>query len=171
MRLFSCILSAFALLLFAGTADLNAFVCTGDGQCEVQVDGQDASLGTNIDLETSVVFQSQTQIVSIVDFKASQNGVFNFELGGNTDSRVVVESVDGQNLFPATVTVSIDGPINDRCGNVYNNTGALTLKSQDTVDDWPPPGPVTYEVSADNAYESGASSIIIKAGSTVTMSN
>jgi hypothetical protein len=170
--------------------DGDNFDCTGDGNCSIDMDTFDADVATELGLNWTVDTQTNTVIVAVVDYKELANALFcspGLDNPSNTDinqmSRIVVESEDCVNMFPANVCVYIYMKI-QHCGETYRLVGdtadeirpALKLCSVETIDSFPPaPGQVvTYKVADDATFSNvndPSDTITIKAGSTVDMNH
>lgn len=166
------------------------FDCDGDGNCRISIDDFDAQVATQLGLNWTVDTQTGTVIVALVDYKELANALFCSTLDDpsttdiNYRSRIVVESEDCVNMFPARVCVFVYVKL-EHCGDIYravdedgsiDNPQPIKLQSTNTVDEFPPPSTqiVTYKVAHDVTFvneNDSSDRIVIREGSTIDISS
>ena len=168
-KLFGCALAA---MLFCAPLANAQFVCTGDGNCQISINGLPQSCITAIELFTGPLSASTSTVqLAICDYKSLNGTCFNMELGGHENFCQVVEEEEQPGLYRYKAKMRPTATVPGYPGTFVAQNN-LILRS---VNLYPyhlgsNPTPVTYEVISDAIYVNGnGDRLAIARGSNTSM--
>ena len=170
MKLFQTLGTAAVVGAFAA-ASAFAFDCTGDGQCEIILDGLSDDCLTQIEITTGPLTGSGPIQLAICDYKALDGVCFDLELppGGESFCEIAQERVGGGYRFTYSSDVQATVP---GVPGTFTGPDPLTLKSVN-ISPFPlgeDPNPVTYQVVSDVHLQNGmGNELILRQGSSVSI--
>ncbi len=170
MKLFNNLAAALAVCIFSSAAAFS-FECTGDGQCEIIIDGVDQACLTAIEIFTGPLTGSGPIKLAICDYKSLDGVCFSLELPKQSELCQIKQTEEQPGLFRYEYTSNVEATVPGYPG-VFSGWDPLTLESVNLspYELGNDPNPVTYRVNGDVLLSNGlGNDLVLRDGSSVSM--